>query len=369
MPSLRVLMTTPRYLPQTGGVERYVDLLARRLVQRGVFVTVLTTDATHTLPRRDETEGVQILRVPAWPRGRDYHFASDVYRTVAHNSWDVVHVQSYHTSVAPLSMIAARRARTPYIVTFHGGGHSSPLRRALRRPQWALLRPLLARANRLVALARFEIEEYGRLLQLPPERFALIPVGTDLTREPPRPRDAAENGSLIASVGRLERYKGHHRLIEALPEILQSRPDARVWIAGAGPYEHELRRLADRLGVAERVDIRGVPPDRPQEMIAELHKAALAVLLSDHETQPQAVLEALVLRIPVLVTHTTGLAEMAERGLVRSIPQRSGSAEVAAAVLEQLENPYVPEELNLPTWDECADRHHALYLSLAERYE
>ena len=64
---------------------------ARRLVERGVFVTVLTTDRTGTLPAHEEKDGVQVLRVPAWPRGRDYFFAPDVYRIVARNSWDVVH--------------------------------------------------------------------------------------------------------------------------------------------------------------------------------------------------------------------------------------------------------------------------------------
>ena len=365
---LRVLLPTPLYLPNSGGVERFVDILARRLVERGVFVTVLTTDCTGTLPAHEEADGVQVLRVPAWPRGRDYFFAPDVYRIVARNSWDVVHVHSYHTFVAPLAMLAAQRAGLPYALTFHGGGHSSALRRALRRPQWAALRPLLARADRLVAIARFEIEHYGRILKLPPDRFALIPVGTNVPSTPrARAHGARHNGSLIASVGRLERYKGHQRLIEALPGIIRERPDARVWIAGEGPYESDLRRLAQEAGVAERVEIRAVPPDRPDEMAAELAKAALVVLLSDHETQPQALLEALVQRIPVLVTYNTGLAEFADRGLARSIPHDSGPGEIATAVLEQLRDPHIPEQIDLPTWDDCADRHHDLYRELAAR--
>ena len=365
MPALRVLMTTPLYLPHMGGVERYVDVLGRRLVERGLAVTLLTTDPTGTLPARDERDGLQILRVPAWPRGRDYYFAPEIYPTVVRNGWDVVHVQSYHTLVAPLSMLAARRARIPYVVTFHGGGHSSAARRALRRPQWAALRPLLTRADRLVALARFEIDLYGGVLRLPRERFELIPIGSDLNLEPAQAQPATDGGPLIASVGRLERYKGHHRLIEALPAILRTHPDARAWIAGSGPYEAELRRLAVSHGVADRVEIRAVPADRPDEMAAELRKTALVVLLSDHETQPVAVLEALALRRPVLVTHTTGLAELADRGLVRSIPHESSPAAVAAAVVQQLESPHVPERLDLPTWDECADRHEHLYHSLA----
>jgi glycosyltransferase involved in cell wall biosynthesis len=303
--------------------------------------------------------------VPAWPRGRDYHFAPEVYRKVCGDSWDVVHIQSYHTLVAPLAMLAAGRAHLPYVLTFHGGGHSSGFRRALRKPQLALLRPLAARANRLVAIANFEIELYGRVLRLPPDRFVLIPNGTDMAPGRSLQRDANPHGALIVSVGRLERYKGHQRLIHALPQVLRSRPDARVWIAGAGPYEHELSRMARKLGVGDRVEIRAIAADQPEEMASRLSAAALVVLLSDYETQPLAVLEALALGVPVLVTHTTGLGELANRGLVRSVPATSDPSEVAAAIVEQLRNPFVPQKLDLPSWDDCAVRHQELYASLS----
>ena len=109
-------------------------------------------------------------------------------------------MQSYHTLVAPLAMAAAAHARIPYVVTFHGGGHSSPLRNSIRGTQLRLLRPLLARAQTLVSLADFEIEHYGALLGLPRGRFVTIPNGADLPAplgEPPPVR-----GRLIVSSGR-----------------------------------------------------------------------------------------------------------------------------------------------------------------------
>lgn len=359
-------MATPRYLPHIGGVERYVDLLSRRLVERGVSVTVLTTDRERAFPRQEQVEGVEIVRVPAWPRGRDYYFAPEMYRIIRRETWDLLHVQSYHTFVAPLTMLAARRAHVPYVLTFHGGGHSSWVRSRLRRPQWALLRPLLARAQRLVALARFELDLYGGALNLPRERFALIPTGIDLPKNAPPPPSGNPSAPVIASVGRLERYKGHHRLIEALPEVIGGQPDARVWIAGSGPYEEALKRIARGLGVAERVEIRAVPADDQLAMAAQLSKVALVVLFSDYETLPIAVLEALALRRPVLVTDSQGLDELAEKGLVRAIPHESGPREIAAAVLEQLRDPFVPERHDLPTWEDCASRHQELYVSIIE---
>ena len=268
-------MPTPSYLPHVGGVERYVATLSRGLVERGVRVTVLTTDPPRTEAPHERVDDVEILRVPAYPRSRDYYFAPELYRIVRRGTWDLVHVQSYSTLVAPLAMLAARRAHVPYVLTFHSS--------RLRRSQWAVLRPLLARADRLVALARFEIDLYGRALKLPRERFTLIRTGVDLPGNGAAPPSGDRKAPVIASVGRLERYKGHHRLIEALPEIIRRTPDARIWIAGSGPYEQALKRKARELGVAEQVEIRAVPADDRRAMADELSRVALVVLFSDAE--------------------------------------------------------------------------------------
>lgn len=363
---LRVLMVTPRYFPLIGGVETHVDQVARRLVRDGANVTVLTTDTTGRLPRREERDGVIIERVRAWPAQRDYYFAPELWRVVARGGWDLVHCQSYHTLVAPLAMLAALRARLPYVVTFHGGGHSSRVRGALRGVQWSLLRPLLARAARLVAIARFEMSLYGQHLRLPAERFVLIPNGADLPNIAQRRADTADR-SLIVTVGRLEQYKGHHRLIAALPQIIRERPDARLRIVGSGPYESDLRQLAAQLGVTDRVEIGGIPPTERHAMAEVITSAALVALLSDYETHPIAALEALALGRPVLVTDTSGLGELASRGWASAIPLHSTPDQIAAAVLQQLREPLIPPSIALPTWDDCAADLLTLYRTVVER--
>jgi glycosyltransferase involved in cell wall biosynthesis len=348
-------MVTPRFFPYTGGVESHVYEVSRRLVALGIHVTVLTTDATGRWPACEQHEGVEIRRVRAWPAQRDYYFAPGLLRHIQTEHWDLIHVQSYHTLVAPLAMAAARRAHIPYVVTFHGGGHSSRVRNALRRTQGALLRPLLSRAVRLVAVAPFEADRFSAELNLPRARFVVIPNGAELPAA--QPDTAIHRGQpdvLIASIGRLERYKGHHRLVAALPDILRQVPNARVWIAGVGPYEGELRQLARRLGVADRVEFRTIPAADRQAMANALARAALVVLLSEFETHPIAALEALALGRPLLVACSPGLQELAARGWARSVPLTSSDQAVAAAVVQQVRQPLVPADLVLPSWDQCA---------------
>ena len=359
---LRVLLVAPRFLPFMGGVELHVAEVARRFAAAGVVTTILTTDLTGELPPEETMDDVVVRRVRARPAQRDYYVAPGIYTEIARGDWDVVHVQGYHTFVAPMAMHAAVRLRLPYVLTFHAGGHSSRLRHAVRPLQFALLRPLLARAERLVALAPYEIDRYSRQLDLPRERFALIPNGCDLPTV--AGVGSASDRALIASIGRLERYKGHHRILEAFPEIARRRSDARLWLAGGGPYEMQLRRMARRLGVEDRVEIRGVPAADRRQMAAELSRVKVAVLLSEFETQPIGALEALAAGCRLVVADTPGLSVLADDGLAREVPLGSSPEAVAAAVLEELERPRISDPPKLPTWDECADKLLDLYLSV-----
>src|SRR5690348_13582746 len=82
---MNVLMVTPRYFPYMGGIETHVHEVGRRLQRNGVNVTLLTTVAHQqmlSLPQEEESEGMRILRVRAWPRQRDYYLAPEIYSVI-----------------------------------------------------------------------------------------------------------------------------------------------------------------------------------------------------------------------------------------------------------------------------------------------
>ncbi len=360
----RVLMVTPRSPLGQGGVERHVSEVSRRMAAAGLRVEVLCGDPEATGTTTGTHDGVRIRTVRAYPRGRDYYFAPALWREIGREKWDLVHVQSYHTLVAPLAMLRALTLRIPYVVTFHGGGHSSQLRNRSRGLQMRLLRPLLRRAVRLVAIARFEIEEYGAALGVPPERWVFIPNGTDLSFSGAELATAEPALPTLASVGRLERYKGHHRVLEAFPLVLEREPEARLLIIGRGPYEDELRRQAEELGVGERVEITSVPAGDPEGMATLLGRVSLVVLMSEFESHPLVALEAAAARRRLLVAEAGGLREIAEDGLGRGIPLDSTPEWIAAAVLEELAKPLPQSSPRLTSWDECAAALLDLYGSV-----
>jgi glycosyltransferase involved in cell wall biosynthesis len=355
---------TPRFAPFAGGVETHVHEVASRLAARGHVVTVATTDPDGALPRLEREGGFEVRRVRAWPRGRDWYFAPGLLPIVARGRWDIVHLQGVHTLVPPVGALAGLLGRRQMVLTFHSGGHSSAVRNAMRPIQWALTAPLLRRVNALVGVSRFEADRFATTLRVSRSRFMVIPNGSDLPKSLPGLEAAGsaeivEGDPLLLSFGRLERYKGHHRVLAAMPAILAARPNARLRIAGAGPYEGGLRALARRLGVEDRVDIG--PVERPA-LGALLDRADLVLLLSEYESQGIAVMEALAHGRPVLVADTSGLSELADRGLVESIHIGSPPDVVATAVLDALDRPRdATPPPDLRTWDDTVDALERLY--------
>jgi glycosyltransferase involved in cell wall biosynthesis len=358
---MRVLQVTPRYLPHIGGIETHVKEVTSRLSHLGVDVSIATTVTDEAPSGAAIVSGIHVHRHKSWPGNADYGLAPDLYSYIRRGQWDLIHIQGVHTFVSPIAMLAALRSNVPYVLTFHTGGHSSRLRNAVRGTQWRLLAPMLRRASRLIGVSEFEKHYFSSVLCLSLDRFSVVPNGGHLPFAP-NANDHRDDGKLIVSIGRLERYKGHHRAIAAMPAVLESEPSARLMILGSGPYKDHLCRQADQLGVAGNVEIRSIPSDRREQMAETLSSASLVVMLSDYEAHPVAAMEAICLRRPMLVFDSTGLRELADRGLATRVDIKSSADQIAQAFVSQLRSPVHPPEVSLPTWDNCAEALHAIYL-------
>lgn len=361
-----IAIVTPRYFPDSGGVETHVHETASRLAAAGWRLTILTTDRTGSRPPRESRQGFEILRFRAYPSGTDLYVAPTLYQHLTSSRYDLIHLQGIHTFVPMVAMHAARRIGTPYVVSFHSGGHSSVLRRAIRGIQWRALRSGLRHADRLIAVCEYEIEQFGQAVHLSPQAFTLIRNGAELRTAVQV--DPAVRTHEVLSIGRLERYKGHDRAIAAFPYLRAAVPDATLTIVGAGPDEPRLRRLAESADREGRIEIISYGADERDHLGDRVARAGAVTLLSDYEAHPVAVMEALSLRRPVLVARTSGLSELADAGLVTGISRDATPAQIGRALARLLLAEQPPAPVQLPTWDGCATALGAVYDSvLAER--
>lgn len=136
----------------------------------------------------------------------------------------------------------------------------------------------------------------------PGVRFTYAPntINADRIR-----RMAQESSSLqpvgaktFVTAGRLSPEKNHDRLIRAFALVHAADRGTRLLILGSGPLEQELRTLIDELSLAGAVTLAG----HQSNPYAVLARADCFVLSSDYEGQPMALLECLVLGLPIVTT-------------------------------------------------------------------
>lgn len=111
---------------------------------------------------------------------------------------------------------------------------------------------------------------------------------------------------LIGSVGRLTPVKGFPHLIKAVQILTEQGLCVKLLLIGDGTLNEELRRLAQDLGVAERVVMVGHREDTPELLQA----MDMFVLPSLHEGIPMALLEAMAAGLPVIATRVGGIPEV-----------------------------------------------------------
>jgi glycosyltransferase involved in cell wall biosynthesis len=206
----------------------------------------------------------------------------------------------------------------------------------------------------------YEVDQFARRLSIDPQRIRLIPNGAEPLPVDEDIQTVATGAPLISSVGRLERYKGHHRLVAAMPVLLEIAPDARLVIVGRGSYERQLRRLVTRLRVERAVTFTSFDVEERAALGALIRSSDIVALMSEYEANPVALMEAIALGRKILVADTSGLSEFAADGLATAVRLHAPPSELAKALVSVAAAPG-PKSCRLPTWDHCVDELLRVY--------
>ncbi|MFN2427154.1 MAG: glycosyltransferase [Candidatus Binatia bacterium] len=236
---------------------------------------------------------------------------------------------------------AGRLARVPVVVTS---------KRGLHVPSGAAERVAVQVSGRLSdALTgnSLEVLEFTRRAE---GRFAapmsMIPSGIDTQRFDPhaagtdagrglRTALALGDAPVVGTAITFRPRKGFRMLFEAFAEILRELPAAHLVIAGAEEMPPEPAALARSLGMEPRLHLLGRRGDMP-EVLAALD---VFVLPSESEGMSNAILEAMAMRLPVVVTSVGGAPEVIEEGRTGYLVAYPNSAAMAAAVVDLLRDP------------------------------
>jgi glycosyltransferase involved in cell wall biosynthesis len=148
-------------------------------------------------------------------------------------------------------------------------------------------------------------------------------------------------GPVVGIVGRLSPTKGQREFLEAAAAVAGKHPEARFVIVGAAlfgedAYADELRTLAARLGVAERVEFTGWIAD----VAPQLRRLSVLVHASPvPEPFGQVVVEAMAAGIPVVATAAGGIPEILDETGDPDRPRNVGDARWRATPTGMLVRP------------------------------
>jgi glycosyltransferase involved in cell wall biosynthesis len=231
-------------------------------------------------------------------------------RDLARGGVQIVHAYSFYGNVFAVG--PARLARTQVVIASirDRGAYLSPLQRRVQRHVCRLAHCVLANAD--------SVKDWLVADGYDPASIRVIHNGVDLSRfngTPNAGRVRQELGlpaeaPIVAVVSRLNRMKGLEQFIQAAPGVLAAHPDTRFLIVGETPpfdrpYLDELKSLAERCGVGERVIFTGLRADVP-ELLAS---ATVAVMPSLNEALSNSLLESMAAGAPTVATRVGGTPE------------------------------------------------------------
>ena len=165
---------------------------------------------------------------------------------------------------------------------------------------------------------------------------------------------------VVLSAGRLAPVKDHAMLLRAFAQVIESRP-ARLVILGEGSERGKLTKLAERLGIAQHVDLPGFR-DNP---LSYMSKSDVFVLSSRYEGFANVLPEAMACGTPIVSTDCrSGPSEILEAGKWgRLVPVGDWQA-MAEAIIDTLGNPTSPDCLITRASEFSAEASVDRYLEL-----
>jgi len=268
---VRTLLLASSWAPAVGGVETLLRQTSRRLAEPPLVLA--------PLPAADEAVPLRAVRLgfveraayrPLWVAHPSLHYLlaylSPAARAV--RAWRPQVILAGHVYLAPLARLLARRRQRPFVV-FAYGQEVWRAGRPMGRPRLddAWRGGALRAAAAVLVPGQFTaglLDDWG----VAPARIVRIPFGAE-----PRPPVPPSSGTSLLSVARLVPRKGIDTVIQSLPRL---DPGVEYRIVGRGPDEARLRRLAEAVGVAERVHFLGRVDDA--QLAAEYQRCALFVL-------------------------------------------------------------------------------------------
>ncbi|MBC5792763.1 MAG: glycosyltransferase family 4 protein [Nanohaloarchaea archaeon] len=345
---MKPLFLTWEYPPyKAGGIAAHCEDLATTLAAQGHEPIVVTRGEEEKVEHRD---GVKIVRVNTNVSAPDtlswaMRFSHEMEKKAIeiHKKEDIDLVHGHDWMTVPGAIGVKKTLDVPMVFTVHSTtkGRDGTLEGDYQKTKHNLEWYGTYEAEEVITVGREFSDEVKSTFDVPDEKVNYIPNGVDLekfdnhSQSLNRGNYALDWENIVLFVGRMYPQKGPGHLIEAMPEILDSRPEAKFVMCGSGATEHYKGIAKSKVG--EKVHFPGYVSD--EELIALMKNAEMMVTPSVYEPFGIVPLEAAACETSTVGSYTGGMKDtiVHEYTGLHTYPEDSGS--IAYQVNRALNDP------------------------------
>jgi glycosyltransferase involved in cell wall biosynthesis len=310
--------------------------------------------------------------IPLW------YFLSTLRTVVKINGRDKIDILHAHAAL-PDGMAGCwigKLLKIPLVVTTHGDDLQHRIHRNLLTQK--LIHYVYTRSKKIVFVSRKLLGICNRFFpDVSINKIEIIYNGIDIQEmksvEPGDLKRKYTGKSMLLSVARLERIKGHEWVIKAMPGILKEYKNIVYVIIGQGEEETRLKKLADQLSVSRFIQFLGYQDHR--STLQYMSACDIFVLPSYNESFGIAYLEAMGFAKPVIACKHQGIQDCIVHGRNGYLIDPRDSGQIVEVVGRLLRNPDKRMKMGESaksavyshyTWKINASRHSALYQNAIE---
>ncbi len=328
MSEKKILLVTPDFPPNEGGVARYLRAVAEHLKDR-IEVLADPHPAWNTF---DPTAGYPIYRATllsrfVWPRW----LKTVRYLWTYRSRYDLV-LTSHVLPIGSAALLAKKLTGTPFIVFVHGMdirlASSSTRKRRLATK-------VLRRARLVVANSQALARELSRDFGIHEVLVVYPCISASLS--PSRPPSPSRPFSLL-TVSRLVERKGHTHVLNALAHLRGTGAlgEFVYHIIGEGPMESSLRSMVETLDLSRHVVFHGQVSDQERERLyqqADVFVMPVSQNPVDKEGFGLVYIEAAAAGVPSIATQVEGVDEAVIDGQTGFLLESQDERLLANAIL------------------------------------
>jgi phosphatidylinositol alpha-1,6-mannosyltransferase len=204
--------------------------------------------------------------------------------------------------------------------------------------------------DRVLAISRYTADRMRAWYGLPGGMCSILACAVDsgATSRPERttaPKETVPRRRLLTVSRLVDRYKGWHNVIRALPAVLREFPDVEYVIVGDGPLREELKMLAEHSGVGQNVRFSGWLGE--EELAKAYGQSDVFVMPSSGEGFGIVFLEAWLHGLPVIAGNRDAATDLVTPFVDGVLVDPDSPTEIASAVLRLLRDPEAAQRMGL----------------------